>query len=60
MEKQIGENKYCCTKLPSGNWQGTVLKPGQKPEVITMPHGIIECKPEDVKKQIESLQEQAS
>lgn len=56
MEKQIGENKYSCTKLPNGSWQGTAVKPGQKPEVVTMPCGLIECKPEDVKKQFDALE----
>lgn len=56
MEKQIGRNTYSCTKLPRGNWQGTVVEPGRRPKVIAMPDGIIECKPEDVKKQAESLE----
>lgn len=56
MEKQIGENTYSCTKLPSGTWQGTVVKPGEKPQIVTMPSGIIDCQPEDVKKEIESIQ----
>jgi len=57
MEKQIGDNIYSCTKLPRGTWQGTVIKPGEKPEVVSMPEGIIECKPEDVKEQIERLKQ---
>lgn len=56
MEKQIGQNIYSCTKLPRGNWQGTVVEPGKKPKIIAMPEGIISCQPEDVKKQVESLE----
>ena len=54
MEKKIGLNTYSCTKLPRGSWQGTVVKPGMRPEIIAMPKGLVDCRPEDVKKQIES------